>query len=152
MDSNRSDRFMSLGPHQGYGNISRGVEYAVGWISDCIEYLNTNGITYIEPTEEKVSLQTFMFETCTDQAQSKEWTDHVIKISQGLLSNEVDSWMTGVNKNVPGKQKRIVARWSGSAPSYRRRCDAVAKTHYDTFELRKLQGQKASKTGEVARL
>ena len=52
-------RFMSLGPHQGYGNISRGVEYAVGWIADCIEFLNANNISFIEPTEEKVRDSTF---------------------------------------------------------------------------------------------
>lgn len=32
---------------------------------------------------------------------------------------EVDSWMTGVNINVAGKQQRIVARYTGSAPTYR---------------------------------
>lgn len=47
--------FMSIGPHQAYGNIPRSIEYAVGWISNCIEYLYRNDITYIEPTEQKVS-------------------------------------------------------------------------------------------------
>lgn len=47
--------FMSIGPHQAYGNIPASIEYAVGWISDCIEYLVKNDITYIEPTGEKVS-------------------------------------------------------------------------------------------------
>ena len=45
---------------------------------------------------------------------------------EGLLSNEVNSWMTGINSNVEGKQTRIIARYSGSAPAYRARCDAVA--------------------------
>ena len=34
--------------------------------------------------------------------------------------------MTGINRNVEGKQTRIVARYSGSAPAYRARCDEVA--------------------------
>ena len=46
----------------------------------------------------------------------------VIKaLGEGLLANEVDSWMTGINSNVEGKQTRIVARYSGSAPAYRHR-------------------------------
>ena len=41
-----------------------------------------------------------------------------------MLSGEVDSWMTGINSNVDGKQRRIVARYSGSAPAYRARSTA----------------------------
>lgn len=43
--------FMSIGPHQAYGNIPRSIEYAVGWIAECIEYLVKNDITYLEATE-----------------------------------------------------------------------------------------------------
>jgi len=49
--------FMSIGPHQAYGNIPRSIEYAVGWIADCIEYMQTHNKTYIEPTEKAVSYQ-----------------------------------------------------------------------------------------------
>ena len=56
----------------------------------------------------------------------RSWTDHVKALGVGLLSNEVNSWMTGINSNVEGKQTRIVARYSGSAPAYRARCDEVA--------------------------
>ena len=67
----------------------------------------------------------------------EEWTDHVFEVGKGLLSNEVDSWMTGVNKNVAGKQTRIIARYSGSAPIFRNKCDAVTAAHYDPFTLRR---------------
>ena len=53
----------------------------------------------------------------------------------GLLSNEVNSWMTGVNRNVEGKQTRIIARYSGSAPAYRARCDEVAANGYPGLML-----------------
>lgn len=46
--------FMSIGPHQAYGNIPQSIEYAVGWISDCIEYLHKNDITYIEAKDKGV--------------------------------------------------------------------------------------------------
>ena len=63
------------------------------------------------------------------------WTDHVKALGVGLLSNEVNSWMTGINSNVDGKQTRIVARYSGSAPAYRARCDEVAAKQYDELVL-----------------
>ena len=63
------------------------------------------------------------------------WTDHVKSLGEGLLSNEVNSWMTGINRNVEGKQTRIIARYSGSAPAYRARCDAVAAKGYQELAL-----------------
>ena len=63
------------------------------------------------------------------------WTDYVREKAEGLLSNEVNSWMTGINSNVEGKQTRIVARYSGSAPAYRARCDEVAAKRYDELVL-----------------
>lgn len=47
--------FMSIGPHQAYGNIPRSIEYAIGWIADCIEYCVNLDIEYIEATSEGVS-------------------------------------------------------------------------------------------------
>jgi hypothetical protein len=47
--------------------------------------------------------------------------------------NEIDSWMTGVNKNVKGKTVRNVARYSGSAIEFLRRCDEVRKLGYKGF-------------------
>ena len=64
-----------------------------------------------------------------------DWTDHVKSLGEGLLSNEVDSWMTGINRNVEGKNERIIARYSGSAPAYRARCDAVAEGGYREMRL-----------------
>jgi len=63
------------------------------------------------------------------------WTDHVKSLGVGLLSNEVNSWMTGINTNVEGKQTRIIARYSGSAPAYRARCDEVAEKGYQELAL-----------------
>jgi cation diffusion facilitator CzcD-associated flavoprotein CzcO len=98
--------FMVLGPHQPFGNAPRTIEHAVGVISDLLQYCKDNNYSYVEPTPEAVDA----------------WTEHVIECGKGALSNEVDSWMTGVNKNVKGKTVRSVARYSGSAVEYRRRC------------------------------
>lgn len=106
--------FMIMGPHQMFGNIPRSIEYAVGWVADFIEYMVKSGVVSAECTENGV----------------KGWTEHVLGCAKGLLSNEVDSWMTGVNKNVKGKQKRTVARYNGPAPGYRKRCDEVRERGY----------------------
>jgi cation diffusion facilitator CzcD-associated flavoprotein CzcO len=111
--------FMVMGPHTALGNIPRSIEYNVDWVTGVIKHMHDNGLTRGE---------------CTP-AGVKDWTDHVRSMGVGLLSNEVDSWMTGINRNVEGKTERIIARYSGSAPAYRARCDAVAKSGYREMEL-----------------
>lgn len=98
--------FMVLGPHQPFGNATRTIEHAVAVVTDLLQYCKDNDYTYVEPTPEAVD----------------EWAEHVWTIAQGQLANEIDSWMTGVNKNVKGKSERTVARYAGSAIEFRRRC------------------------------
>ena len=43
--------------------------------------------------------------------------------------------MTGVNTNVAGKQKRTVARYMGSAPDFRQKCQEVSGANYEAFKL-----------------
>jgi cation diffusion facilitator CzcD-associated flavoprotein CzcO len=110
---------MVMGPHTALGNIPRSIEYSVDWVTGLMRFARDNGLTRLEATPEGV----------------QDWTDHVKALGVGLLSNEVDSWMTGINRNVEGKTTRIVARYSGSAPAYRERCDAVAAKGYEELRL-----------------
>ncbi len=110
---------MLVGPHQALGNIPRSIEYNVDWVTGLLRFARDNDLTRIEATAAGVA----------------SWTDHVKTLGVGLLSNEVNSWMTGVNTNVDGKQTRIIARYSGSAPAYRARCDAVAAAGYRELAL-----------------
>jgi hypothetical protein len=52
-----------------------------------------------------------------------------------LLANEVDSWMTGINRNVEGKETRRIMRFSGGHPAFRDRCEAVAADGYRELAL-----------------
>jgi hypothetical protein len=52
-----------------------------------------------------------------------------------LLFTEIDSWMTGINRNVEGKQVRRIMRYSGGHPAFRERCDAVAADGYRQLSL-----------------
>jgi cation diffusion facilitator CzcD-associated flavoprotein CzcO len=110
---------MLMGPHTALGNIPRSIEYSVDWVTGLIRFAQANRLTRLEATSAGVA----------------SWTDHVKALGVGLLSNEVNSWMTGINSNVEGKQTRIVARYSGSAPAYRARCDEVAAKGYDELRL-----------------
>ena len=65
----------------------------------------------------------------------RDWTEHVHDVAQRMLFTRVDSWMTGINSNLPGKQKRTVVVYAGGAPKYRERCDAVAANGYEGFVL-----------------
>jgi cation diffusion facilitator CzcD-associated flavoprotein CzcO len=112
--------FMVMGPHTALGNIPRSIEYNVEWIRDLLAFLDQRGLRYADARPEAVD----------------DWTAFVKRKGQGLLANEVDSWMTGVNQNVEGKQVRIIARYSGTAPEYRDWCDRVAAEEYRELLLR----------------
>ncbi|MBN9559358.1 MAG: cyclohexanone monooxygenase, partial [Alphaproteobacteria bacterium] len=99
--------FMVLGPHAALGNVPRSIEYNVLWVTDLIAHMFKHGYTYANPT----------------RAGVEEWTRAVMKAAEGLLSNEVDSWMTGINQNVetsrasrPGSLPATAAARRRSAP------------------------------------
>lgn len=97
---------MVLGPHQPFGNAPRSIEHSAQLVTDLLSHCEANNYSYVEVTPEA----------------AQRWNDHVVECSKGALSNEVDSWMTGINSNVPGKTVRSIARYAGSAIEYRRRC------------------------------
>jgi cation diffusion facilitator CzcD-associated flavoprotein CzcO len=110
---------MVMGPHAGLGNFPRAAEYSVEWVTGLIRFAQEHGFTRIAATE----------------AGTVRWTDHVKASGQGLLANEVDSWMTGINRNVDGKDTRKIMRYSGGYPAYREHCDAVAADDYREVAL-----------------
>ncbi len=110
---------MVMGPHAGLGNFPRAAEYSADWVTGLIRYARDRALTRIEATA----------------AGAKAWTDHVLAASEGLLFTEVDSWMTGINRNVEGKQVRRIMRYSGGHPAFRARCEAVAADGYRDLAL-----------------
>jgi len=105
---------MTMGPHAGLSNYTRTAEYSVEWVTGVIKFAIERGLTRLEATPSAVD----------------EWTEHVLALGQGQLMNEVGSWMTGVNRNVEGKQKPRIMRYSGGHPAYRQYCDTVAAEGY----------------------
>jgi hypothetical protein len=107
------------GPHTARGNIPRSIEQSVEWLTALVRFLRDIGYTRIEPRPEPVAA----------------WTQHMIEVAQVLLSYNVDSWMTGINRNVAGRTVRRVVGYNGSAVRYRKRADAVASGGYQEFAL-----------------
>ncbi|KAI1425431.1 putative flavoprotein [Xylaria sp. FL1777] len=111
--------FMVLGPHQPFGNGTRSLENAIDVVCGMLEHISDHSYTYAVPKAEAV----------------QAWGEHVVECSQGLLANEIDSWMTGVNTNVKGKQERSVARYSGSVIGYRKRCSDAAQAGWKELDV-----------------
>ncbi|KAI1362923.1 putative flavoprotein [Xylaria arbuscula] len=111
--------FMVLGPHQPFGNGTRSLENAVDVVCAILQHIFDHGYTYAAAKTEAV----------------QAWGEHVVDCSQGLLANEIDSWMTGVNSNVKGKQERSVARYSGSVIGYRERCSDAAQSGWKDLDF-----------------
>ena len=108
---------MVMGPHAGLGNFPRAAEYSADWVTRLIRFARDRGLTRIAATA----------------AGANAWTDHVIAASEGLLSTEVDSWMTGINRNVEGKQVRRIMRYSGGHPAFARAATRWRRTGTATW-------------------
>jgi cation diffusion facilitator CzcD-associated flavoprotein CzcO len=110
-----------VGPHNAatFCNIPRCIEQNVDWVIALLRYMGEKGYSRIEPTE----------------AAEEAWTVHVHETAARLLLTQVDSWMTGINRNVAGRQKRTFVAYAGGAPKYREKCDAVAANGYEGFIL-----------------
>jgi len=111
--------FMILGPHGLLGNNPRSIEFNVEWIADLIEHMTARNLTRAEATAEAVD----------------SWYQHVLEEGKDLLINQINSWMTGINSNLDGRDKRIVARYSGSQSTYRERCNKVVASGYAELSL-----------------
>lgn len=110
---------MVMGPHAGLGNFPRAVEFTSDWVTDLIRHARDQGFTHVDATPEA----------------AQAWTEHVIEANEGLLFADVDSWMTGVNRNVAGKHVRRVMRYSGGHPAFREHCDAVSGSGYRELSM-----------------
>ena len=110
-----------VGPHSAttFCNMPRCIEQNVDWVTELVRYMREKGFERVVPTMEA----------------EKAWTARVHETAQRFLFTRVDSWMTGVNKNLPDKQSRSVLVYAGGAPKYRELCDEVAANGYEGFEL-----------------
>ena len=111
---------MVLGPHTARGNIPQAIEHSVEFQAGVLRFMREHGYTRVETRPEQVA----------------EWTETVVKAAEPLLSSKVDSWQTGVNRNVEGRTVRRVLGYNGNGVHFRRKTDEVAKGGYKEFAFR----------------
>ena len=109
--------FMILGPHTSRGNIPRNIEEVVDWQTKLLKFTLENGFERVEPRAKSVD----------------KWVVQVKKASEGLLMSNVGSWQTGVNSNVPGRDKPRVLAYNGGAVKYRNIIQKVEANNYEEF-------------------
>jgi hypothetical protein len=86
----------------------------VGYVTRLVKHLTGANITYVVPDQQGVEL----------------WTKHVFECTKGLLSANVNSWMTGYNSNKKGKAQRRVVRYFGGLIKFREQCEDAAADNY----------------------
>jgi len=111
---------MVLGPHTARGNIPQAIEHSVEFQTGILRFMREHNYKHVETRPEVVD----------------EWTRTVIEAAEPLLSSKVDSWQTGVNRNVVGRSVRRVLGYNGNGVHFRRKTDEVAKGGYQEFAFR----------------
>ena len=111
---------MILGPHTARGNIPQAIEHSVNFQVGLLRFMQERGHTRVETRPEQVDL----------------WTRTVIEAAEPLLMSKVDSWQTGVNRNVEGRQVRRVLGYNGNGVHFRKLTDEVTREGFTAFSFR----------------
>lgn len=108
--------FMVTGPQSPsvLTNMPQAIEQHVEWISDCIDYMDEQGLEFVEP----------------ERAAEQEWVKHTTEVANQQLITEADSWYKGAN--VPGKPSTFLV-YSGGLKTYREICNDVVESDYEGF-------------------
>jgi cyclohexanone monooxygenase len=97
-------------------NMILSIEQHVEWLIDLFVYLRERGLTTIDAT------------TAAEDA----WLEHVHEVASFTLFPHTNSWYVGAN--IPGKP-RVFMPYVGGVANYRAKCDEVAASGYEGFEL-----------------
>ncbi len=100
-------------------NIPRCIEQNVEWVTDAIRYVDEKGASTIEPLLES----------------QKNWTQLVTDLMGKSLFMKVRSWISGINLNVPGRDKPRYIVFPGGAPMYKEICDNETAEAYPGFRI-----------------
>jgi cation diffusion facilitator CzcD-associated flavoprotein CzcO len=113
--------FTLVGPNNAstFCNMPRCIEQNVDWVTAFVGYLEEHGIARAEPTEEAM----------------QAWGEHVVTTGERMLFTKVNSWFTGVNTNLDGRQQRQFLLYAAGLPTYREMADEVAAKDYEGFVL-----------------
>lgn len=96
------------------GNMMVAIEQHVEWITQCIQDMEADGKSEIEP----------------DYAAENKWMDHIEEVANQTLRYSCNSWYVGAN--VPGK-KRVFMPYVGGYDVYREKCNEISTNGYEGF-------------------
>ena len=113
--------FMLVGPQNGatFCNIPRCSALVVDWLSEMMAHVKTTDIRRVEPEHDA----------------AEDWTLYCTKLMGKLLLGQTNSWFTGINKNIKGRDKREVLLFVGGNPKFRQYCNDVRDNDYKGFIL-----------------
>lgn len=113
--------FMLIGPQSGatFCNMPRCAAMASDWLTDMMAHAANEGITRIESE--------------TEAAES--WTLYCHKLMGKLLMGKTNSWFTGINRNIEGRDKREVLLYVGGNQRFKAYCEDVRKNNYKGFVM-----------------
>ena len=97
-------------------NMVVSIEQHVEWISDCLAFLEAQGLSRIEAT----------------RATQDQWVAHVNDLADATLYPQASSWYLGAN--IPGKP-RVFMPYVNGCGNYRSECEAVVRDGYRGFAL-----------------
>lgn len=96
-------------------NMVTAIEQHVDWITDCLEFMRTQGHSTIEATA----------------TAEKDWVEHVNAVADMTLYPTCNSWYLGAN--VPGKPRVFMPHIG--FPPYVEKCEDVAAKGYEGFSF-----------------
>ena len=105
-----------LAPSAALCNMTTCLQQQTEWISRCIQFMQDNDHTVIEPTREL----------------EDRWVEHHDEVANANLISKTNSWYVG--SNVPGKPRRVLS-YTGGVGTYRQKCDEVADSNYAGFAM-----------------
>jgi len=113
--------FAIIAPHNAaaFCNMPRCIEHNVEWVTTLLRHMRARGLTRAASTPEAEAA----------------WLVEVEALAQRMLLSRVDSWFTGVNRNLEGRAARSVFLYLGGFPTYQARCREVAEKGYTGFTL-----------------
>ena len=114
--------FTLVGAQSGatFCNIPRCSALIIDWLSDFFAQVKQRDVELIEPTP---------------QAQA-EYTALCHKLLGLTLIGRTNSWFTGINKNLEGRDKRDALLWAGGNPGYRELLGKVSAKGYEGLVMK----------------
>ena len=105
-----------IATNSAFCNYTVCAETVVEWIAGAIGYVRNRNLSRINATP----------------AAEEAWVQHAAELARATLLSDANSWFMG--SNIPGKARGLVL-YANSAPAYRQKCQEVADSGYQGFDL-----------------